>query len=823
MKKYIKFLLPSTITLLILCITFYINGLYPFGNSSLVKVDADFQFIPILYRIYDFLHGNAGIIYDDLGLGNNIYISMIIQGSLFSPINLFLYFTNRSNIVNYFNILVIIKFCLITLTTFIYINNKFKISYFYKILCSLLYTFSGFFLLNYFNIMWLDSIILLPLITMYLDKILYKNSKGYGYIITLSLSLIISYYISYFILLFIIFYSFINIFLKIEKKKRKKIIYRLGICTLIATLISSFSFLPCIYQMFISDRFSSISNYPLISDLMMKSMYLLFSPFLLVSSILLIKKYRKNKVEIYSSCLLLLIFSIGLLIEPINLQLHGGSYWDFPFRYGFITTFILMINSLKYLENNDKDNSDSKINLKIIIFFLLGFVIIYLSDIYNSTIIENSIIINFYNIEVYKKIITIIILFILFILISYSIKIKNIRYITMFLTNILCIFIFSSWTMYYEEGYFLSNNANELKNNIELKYDGRYKMDYVTYSPDYGFIFNVNTLDNWIHVLPKGQVNTYNKLGYRTSGTSVNSYGGTVFTDWLFNTKYLISDEEKDKELYELIDYYDEKYLYKYKYNQSNGIIFSNYQDISGNSNFEIQNNIYKNLLNDNKDIIKIDNYSLDGKELYFDYKIQDKGLLYIDTDYFDNINYVEINDKNIYDIDNYIKELGMYEDNITIHISLLEQEKITFSLGFIKLADIMNLQSNVKYIDNKYYINNDKENAYLFLPVNNIDGLKVYLNNELTNTNNYYDNFVSLKLEKGDNYINLEYEMPLLKLGIIVSIIGIILFVIYRIFCNINLNNSILNILYYLYITLVIILFIYYYFYPMIKWLYDS
>ena len=89
MKK-IRFILPSIITLLILFIIFDFNNLYPFDNNSIVKVDADYQFIPILYHIYDFLHGDVGIIYNDIGFGNNIYISMVIQGSIFSPLSMLL-------------------------------------------------------------------------------------------------------------------------------------------------------------------------------------------------------------------------------------------------------------------------------------------------------------------------------------------------------------------------------------------------------------------------------------------------------------------------------------------------------------------------------------------------------------------------------------------------------------------------------------------------------------------------------------------------------------------------------------------------------------
>ena len=103
MKKIFKYLVPSLVTLVLLAIVFWCNDLYPFGVNSIVQVYADYQFIPVLYRIYDFLHGNVSVIYDDIGLGNSIYTSMIIQGSIFSPITWLVYFVKRSEIINFIN------------------------------------------------------------------------------------------------------------------------------------------------------------------------------------------------------------------------------------------------------------------------------------------------------------------------------------------------------------------------------------------------------------------------------------------------------------------------------------------------------------------------------------------------------------------------------------------------------------------------------------------------------------------------------------------------------------------------------------------------
>ena len=817
MKKYFKYLIPSFFTLSILCLIFYINNLYPFGNYSMVQVDADFQYIPILYRIYDFLHGCENIIYDDIGNGNNIYVSLIIQGSIFSPINLLLLFINRNDIVNFFNILVMVKISLISLTTFIYLNGKFKISYFYKFLFSVLYSLCGFIILNYFNIMWLDCVILFPLIMHFLDKLIFEK-KYLGYIITLSMSLIISYYISYFILVFIIFYSFIYLYLYVLKEVRKKIIFRLGINTLIAILISCFSILPSIYQMIISSRFAYENSYLLTTDSIAKSLYLFLSPLFIILFFKLILKFQKKS---YFYFILFILFAIGIMIEPVNIAIHGGSYWDFPYRYGFITVFIMLIGSSYYIENfNFKNKDNDKFLLwKVLGFLFLNIILIYFYNKYIDGIIDSRIFLDFADKKVYFEIIAIIIIIGIINIVCLTIKNNKVRCFTLLLTNTFSVIIFCLFTIYYNSGYFLSTDMNNLNNKISFVNNSRYKIDYNVYTPDYGFILNVSALDNWLHLIPQKEIDAYYSLGYRIDGTFVSSNGGTIFSDWLLGISYIISDKIKDSDVYQLIDSSDSNYLYKYRYSSNNGIIYNS--DLllkNSNNSFEIQNEIYKNLFNSDKDIIKVDNYSLDRNDDAISYSLKDKGLLYIDTDMYEEINYIKVNDNYIYDIGDYICELGVYEGNVNIYVDLIDDNKIDFSLGYIKLSDIDNLESVVEYKNKEYYIDNDIPGSKLFLPINKIDGIKVYINDKNVMVNNYFNNFISIDLENGINKIRIEYKMPMFILGIILSAFGIILLLLYK---YIREYKLLLNIFYYSYFVLVICLFVYFYFYSMVKYLF--
>lgn len=829
MKKYFKYIIPSLITIIILLIIYYLNDLYPFKPNSIVQVDADYQYIPVLYKIYDLIHGKGNILYSDIGLGNSIYTSLIIQGSLFSPLNLLLYFTKRSNIVNYFNILVLVKMSLISLTSYIYFKYKYKTSEFYLILFSIIYTFSGWVILNYFNIMWLDCVILFPIIILYLDKLL-KDNKYYGYIITLSLSFIISYYISMYILLFIFVYSFLNIFIYINKEKRKKVIILLGISTFIAILISSFSIIPALYHTLNSSRLSRDGSYPLFNHTINKILYLMGMSLPVILLIKLLFKYKNDKKNIYVYVVLLFLYTIGIIFEPINLALHFGSYWSFPYRYSFVTIFILLSISLYYISKYNIKEDNIRI-MPILLTILFISLTIFFNNIHLSTIKDNQITLDFNDWSVFKYILIMLLTFI--VLKVFTLMIRNKVFVRIFLviTTLLEIFVTTSWCMYFNRGYYLSKEANELNNALKLdsNYPNRYKLNYQYYSTDYGFILNANTLDNWLHILPKNIPNTYKDLGYLNSGTSIKALGGTIFIDNLLNLNNIISNSILDNRMYDAIDTDKTYKLYKYNTKLPYGIIYDSNKIINNNEDesFYLHNKIYKSLFNKEDNLIEIKTFYSDdsSKCLNISEELSEESYVYLDFIHEgNNISYLIANNNYLYGLDNYIKFIGIYNNNLDIEVCPKEDEYIEkVDLGIIPLSKYKFFSNSIKYdtkvtYDKEYNIKviNYENNKSLFLPINNIKGLDIKLNGNKIKADSYLDNFISIKLETGENNINIKYYEPYLLISIILTIVGIIgLFLIKYIKID---NKLILNISYYLYIFIGIILYLYFYVYSFIK-----
>ena len=222
------------------------------------------------------------------------------------------------------------------------------------------------------------------------------------------------------------------------------------------------------------------------------------------------------------------------------------------------------------------------------------------------------------------------------------------------------------------------------------------------------------------------------------------------------------------------------------------GVIYDdgNY-DYDGLSGFYLHNRIFYDLFGVSN-ITRIEYMDVNDTVSYLkrEYDIS-KGMVYIDlVDYGEYVDYIVINDQYIYDFNNYIKYLGMYEGSVNIEIYFEDDVYISgIDIGVIDYYDYINFINGVSddIVINEYgngynvLVNNMDSDKSLFLPINNILGLKVYNNGKLVDTDKYLDNFLSIKLSYGENDIIIKYELPLFKLGLFFSILGIVMLFIYK------------------------------------------
>ena len=107
--------------------------------------------------------------------------------------------------------------------------------------------------------------------------------------------------------------------------------------------------------------------------------------------------------------------------------------------------------------------------------------------------------------------------------------------------------------------------------------------------------------------------------------------------------------------------------------------------------------------------------------------------------------------------------------------------------LDLDKLKEVTNKikQQEVRQI----YFKNDKvkcnvnadEGEKLFLSIPNSEGWKIKRNDKIIDAEELGDCLITIPLEKGENEIVLEYRVPGLEIGIIITVVGIVLIFLIR------------------------------------------
>lgn len=801
---FFVYLIPCFIVLIIMLIVYFIKHMYPFGSLTTLQIDADYNYVPVLFKIHDIFHYGDNFFWDfKLGGGANIYGSLVLN-SIFSPLNWLVIFVKRNNIVNFFNILVIIKFMFMSFTMFFFIRKNFsKVDLFWQVIMSLLYVFSGWGFLMYSNIFFIDTIIMFPIVVHFLIK-LFREYKCLGLIISLSYCLVLNFYLSYMIYLFIIFSSLVALILLVEKDNRNKIIFNLSFSLVLPLIISSFSHLPTIYQVLTSIRNSSDGQSSYFYYFFLKFVYLIMSSFIVCLFFKLFKLYKDNKDKyILFYIIMFILTTIGVLVEPINRAWHTGSYNSLPYRYSFIPIFIMICGSLRYLSSNVENRK--KINIFIVIFCLICIFLFIFN--FNGIVTREMIAFDITKPGIF--IILLIVFSFLFLCHMYSFgnskKQKLVTGIIIFIE----IIIYSNWCFCYYN-YHQCVQSLYYEGRVQIDDDTLYK--YVDYQASLGvnssYITRNATLANWHHIIPNKQLDFISNFGYSVQTPLIYGYGGTVLSDALVGVKYVYSAIELPSELFVLVDSfkYDDVdvYFYQMKYDFSFGMFYdSNFSDISDNDFFDTNNYYYRKMFDIDYDVINVSDFSVQDdslKNYKFKLKNNDKVLLYMEiTDELleSGIKELKVNDENIF-VGNSSKivYIGFYDSDLSITVDMIDDKETHFSgikFGSVKIDDYKKLvkKINVTYYDfsfdgSRLHLNVDSEKEQsLFLPINNIPGWKAKLNGESVDINDTLYTFMGIKLNKGNNDIVMDFEPPYLKAGVCCSIVGLLLTAFYMFFRN--------------------------------------
>lgn len=188
----------------IMLLLFILNGIFPFGDRSFLFSDMYHQYMPFFSEFVQKVRAGESLFYSwDVGAGSNFLALYIYY--LASPFNWLAFLIPADYLMEFMSYLVVFRIGLCGLTFNIYLRKHFETPHISTVLFSSFYALSGYIAAYNWNIMWLDCVILLPIVLLGLERLVQEGKCAF-YCITLALCILTNYYISIMICIFLVLY-----------------------------------------------------------------------------------------------------------------------------------------------------------------------------------------------------------------------------------------------------------------------------------------------------------------------------------------------------------------------------------------------------------------------------------------------------------------------------------------------------------------------------------------------------------------------------------------------------------------------------------------
>lgn len=198
--------IPTTVMLVI----FFLKSIFPFGGRSFLYMDMYHQYMPFYSELYGKLQSGGSLAYTwNVGIGSNFLA--LYTYYLACPLHFLGALVPKAYILEFLSYLVVCKVGLCGLTACLYLQRRFCTHSVSCVIFSCFYALSGFMAAYNWNIMWLDPVILLPLVLLGLE-LLVKEGRCGLYCVALALSIYTNFYLSIMVCIFLVLY-FLALFL----------------------------------------------------------------------------------------------------------------------------------------------------------------------------------------------------------------------------------------------------------------------------------------------------------------------------------------------------------------------------------------------------------------------------------------------------------------------------------------------------------------------------------------------------------------------------------------------------------------------------------
>ncbi|MCT3529722.1 hypothetical protein EFR49_09660 [Latilactobacillus curvatus] len=205
-KTAVSYYLLSVLVPMLLMVGLYaMLQIVPFGRHNLLISDLGTQYMPFLAEFKrQMAQMNFSTYSFSLSLGGDIL--PLAAYYLISPFNLLLLFWSNSQLPVVVGYVIILKIGAMGLTMAHFLKTRQPEYHFSALIFATAYSLSGFVAMNFYNLMWLDALIFLPLVILGLERLFLKGRPGL-YIWMLVATIFTNYYLGYMSCLFAVLYA----------------------------------------------------------------------------------------------------------------------------------------------------------------------------------------------------------------------------------------------------------------------------------------------------------------------------------------------------------------------------------------------------------------------------------------------------------------------------------------------------------------------------------------------------------------------------------------------------------------------------------------
>lgn len=190
-----------------IAVIYVIFSVFPFGSITVMRMDLYHQYGPLFAELYDRIVEHKSLLYSWNTGGGSSFLGNYLN-YLSSPLSFLIFLFDKEDISYAITFIVALK-CILSATSFsYYLKKSFNKDNYFLSAFGILYAFSAYFLAYYWNVMWLDAMIMLPLIALGIEKI-FKTGDIKLYTVSLVILFFANYYMGYMCCIFAVLYFFV--------------------------------------------------------------------------------------------------------------------------------------------------------------------------------------------------------------------------------------------------------------------------------------------------------------------------------------------------------------------------------------------------------------------------------------------------------------------------------------------------------------------------------------------------------------------------------------------------------------------------------------